>query len=60
MKMGENCGITITEKMAKAMVRKYGKRKDHLDLEDCYRINDRRGTRANSKSKASPGKSKLF
>ena len=32
MKMGDSCGVTINEKMAKAMVRKYGKRKDHLNL----------------------------
>jgi hypothetical protein len=32
MKMGESSGITITAKVAKAIVRKYGKRKDHLDL----------------------------
>ena len=32
MKMGERSGITITQQMAKGMVRKYGKRKDHLNL----------------------------
>ena len=41
MKMGEGSGVTISEKMAKAIVRKYGK-KDHLNAEDCLRINTRR------------------
>lgn len=42
MKMGESCGVAINERMAKAIVRKYGHRKDHLNLEDCARINQRR------------------
>jgi Ca2+-binding EF-hand superfamily protein len=50
MKMGESSGVAISEKMAKAIVRKYGKRKDYLDLEDCVRINDRWTTRNTSKS----------
>lgn len=32
MKMGENSGVPITAKVAKAIVRKYGKRKDYLDV----------------------------
>ena len=32
MKMGESCGITINVRTAKAIVRKYGKRKDHLSI----------------------------
>ena len=50
MKMGESSGVTISEKMAKAIVRKYGKRKEYLDLEDCVRINERWTTRNTSKS----------
>jgi hypothetical protein len=42
MKMGENTGIQINQKIAKAIIRKYGKRKDHLNIEDCLRINERR------------------
>ena len=42
MKMGESCGVTINERVAKAIVRKYGNRKDHLNLEDCMKINRRR------------------
>jgi len=42
MKMGEKCGISINATMAKAMVRKYGGRKDHLSFEDCIKINKRR------------------
>jgi uncharacterized protein YktA (UPF0223 family) len=42
MKMGENTGIQINQKIAKAIIRKYGKRKDHINIEDCFRINERR------------------
>lgn len=42
MKMGDNCGITINMRVAKAIVRKYGGRKDHLNLQDCSQINKRR------------------
>ena len=42
MKMGETCGVTITQQMAKNMVRKYGNRKDHLSFEDCMKVNRRR------------------
>ena len=59
MKMGESCGVAISERVAKTMVRKYGQRKDHLNVEDCFRINERRANRAGSKSKASPGRAKL-
>jgi hypothetical protein len=50
MKMGESSGVQISAKVAKAMVRKYGQRKDHLDLEDCLRINERWHNRSLSKS----------
>ena len=46
MKMGESCGVTVNEKMAKAMVRRYGNRKDHLNLDDCMKVNNRK-TEAN-------------
>lgn len=41
MKLGEQSGVTIGQKLAKAIVRKYGKKKDHLNLDDCLRINHR-------------------
>jgi hypothetical protein len=41
MKMGENSGVQISAKVAKAIVRKYGQRKDHLDVEDCLRLSER-------------------
>jgi len=49
--MGEKSGITIDQRLAKAIVRKYGGRKDHLNLEDCLRLNARRNN-------ISPGKNK--
>lgn len=50
MKMGENSGVKITPELAKAIVRKYGKRKDHLSYEDCLRITERRARKNTSKS----------
>lgn len=49
LKLGEANGITITEKMAKLIVKKYGK-KDHLNVEDCLRVNQRRNSKSISKS----------
>jgi hypothetical protein len=48
MKMGENCGVNIDERTAKAIVRKFGNRKDHLSVEDCMRVNKRRMEAANA------------
>jgi len=44
MKMGESLGISITAPMAKHIVKKYGK-KDHLNMEDCLKVNTRRSTK---------------
>lgn len=41
LKMAQSSGVTINEKMAKLIVKKYGK-KDHLNTEDCIKINNRR------------------
>jgi ribosome maturation factor RimP len=49
--MGESTGIVITEKIAKLIVRKYGKRKDHLTVEDCINVSRRQSAgRSTSKS----------
>jgi hypothetical protein len=42
LKMGESSGVAITEKVAKLIVRKYGRRKDHLGAEDCLALVQRR------------------
>ncbi len=50
LKMAESSGVTISVKMAKLIVRKYGK-KDHLNTEDCIKIKNRRsGEKSVSKS----------
>jgi hypothetical protein len=49
LKLGESNGVTITERMAKLIVKKYGK-KDHLSVEDCLRVNQRRNSKSLSKS----------
>ena len=50
MKMGESSGVTITEKMAKAIVKKYGK-KDHMNVDDCIRVNSRRASKSLKKDR---------
>lgn len=49
LKLGESNGVAITEKMAKLIVKKYGK-KDHLTVDDCLRVNQRRNSKSVSKS----------
>jgi len=49
MKMAESTGVTMTEKMAKLVVKKYGK-KDHLNIDDCLKVNTRRYSKSTSKS----------
>jgi hypothetical protein len=41
LKLGESTGVVITEKVAKLIVRKYGRRKDHLAVEDCLAVGRR-------------------
>lgn len=50
MKAADAVGISFPVKLAKAAVRKYGKRKDHLNVEDCVKIMQRREERKNVKS----------
>ena len=55
MKAAESVGISFPAKLAKAAVRKYGQRKDHLSIEDCLRIARRREDRKNN-VKSAPNK----
>lgn len=50
MKAADAVGISFPERLAKAAVRKYGKRKDHLNVEDCMRVLRRREERKNVRS----------
>jgi len=52
LKLGESTGVAITEKVAKAIVRKYGKRKDHLTTADVLATVARRNSAARSTSKS--------
>lgn len=45
MKMGDECGFAMDEKMVRAIVNKYGKRKDFMSVEDCQRVIKRRQIR---------------
>lgn len=47
MKRCEDLGITMTEKLAKGIVRKYGKGKDFLTAEDCSKVINRRYAKIN-------------
>lgn len=42
MKMGEQTGYYVSETMAKAIVKKYGKRKEFLNVDDCQKVVKRR------------------
>jgi hypothetical protein len=42
MKAADAVGMVFPQNLAKAAVRKYGRRKDHLNVEDCLRIAQRR------------------
>lgn len=53
MKMGESIGVNINEKMAKMIVKKYGK-KDHLNVDDCLRVNQRRASKSLIKDRRWP------
>ena len=50
MKAADAVGISFPERLAKAAVRKYGKRKDHLNVDDCVKMIQRREERKNVKS----------
>lgn len=38
MKAAEAVGVNFPEKLAKAAVRKFGKNKGYMDINDCVRI----------------------
>jgi hypothetical protein len=50
MKAADAVGISFPVRLAKAAVRKYGKRKDHMNVEDCMKVLRRREERKNVKS----------
>jgi len=49
LKKCEELGVPMTEKIAKGIVRKYGKRKDFLSSEDCSSVINRRYANNNNK-----------
>jgi hypothetical protein len=51
LKLGESNGVKITEKMAKLIIKKNG-RKDHWNVEACLKVNARRHSKGVSKSAA--------
>lgn len=50
MKAADAVGISFPVRLAKAAVRKYGKRKDHMNVDDCMKVLRRREERKNVKS----------
>jgi hypothetical protein len=58
LKRCEEIGVPITEKVAKGIVRKYGKRKDYLTAEDCAKVLHRRYANQNKQRIQTPKKLK--
>jgi hypothetical protein len=48
--MASEVGVQLTDKQAIDMIKRYGKRKQHLSVEDCMRMNARKRTEPLSKS----------
>ena len=57
LRMADESGVAVSEKEARDMIRKYGRRKQFLSVDDCLQLNDRRRKRTASKSKT-PKKTK--
>lgn len=55
LKKCEELGVPMTERVAKGIVRKYGKRKDFLSSEDCSSVINRRYAMINSKRGGNTG-----
>ena len=56
VKMAQEVGVSLTDKEAVDLVKRYGKRKQHLSLEDCIRLNARNKSTISSKSLKKTGK----
>jgi hypothetical protein len=48
--MANEVGVKLTDKEAIDMIKRYGKRKQHLSVEDCLRMNTRKRAEPLSKS----------
>jgi len=55
LKKCEELGVPMTERIAKGIVRKYGKRKDFLSSEDCASVINRRYALINNKRGGNAG-----
>jgi len=61
--MGEQSDVHVSSKTAKGIIRKYGKRKDFMNLEDCQRVIKRRNENISSikqSARMSPRSNKLI
>lgn len=54
LKKCEELGVPMTQKVAKGIVRKYGKRKDYLTSDDCAAVINRRYANANNRRGNAP------
>lgn len=48
--MASDVGVSLTDKEAIDMIKRYGKRKQHLSVDDCLRMNERKRSDAASNS----------
>jgi Ca2+-binding EF-hand superfamily protein len=50
LKMAEEVGVQLSDKEAVDLIKRYGKRKHHLSVEDCLRLNARHPNAVSAKS----------
>ena len=50
VKMAHEVGVQLSDKEAVDLVKRYGKRKQHLSVEDCMRLNARNKSAVSAKS----------
>ena len=60
MKMGEQTGVHVSEKMAKAIVKKYGKKKEFLNIDDCQKVVKRRYANVSKRFSPQPSPKAYF
>ena len=51
-KMASEVGVSLSDKEAVDLVKRYGRRKQHLSLQDCLRLNGRKTSTSNISSKS--------
>lgn len=58
LKKCETLGVPMSERIAKGIIRKYGKGKEYLTVEDCEKVINRRYAKAQGAKSPTPKKNK--